>query len=525
MKAVILARVSTEQQQDGLSLDSQARKLREYAEHKEFQIVKEFIFSESAGNKIRTKFLGVLQYLKDNRDIKIILTPTVDRITRNFRDAVNLDEMRLKEGLEIHFVQDGFFINKDSKGYEISNWDTRVYLAKQYLNRLSDDVKRSIEQKIVNGEWYGKAPIGYKNVAITEGDKSRKWIIPDPQKKDLIRKMFQEYAGGSCSMEMLREMTKKDRLIYGIASKNGLSKGHIDQILNNPFYFGLMDAKGKLVPHKYDRLISESLFNEVQQIKKNHNKKSFKFAGKEILFRNLITCAECGCAISFDKKVKHYKKTDRTAIYIYGRCTNCFKKHKKITWIKEEELIEQISELLKGMTIPEKALDYLKTELNKSHEDKKYFHENAMANLKTEHAKIQRRVELMYEDRLEGRITPEIYDTKVQELKQRQVEILKQMELHERADENYYIQLGRLLELASRAHELFTRSKVGQKRRLLQSLLSNLTLSGKKLSISLQEPYNLIFEHASRSQWLPVAYETRTRIILTKPRIYSKKVA
>ena len=78
------------------------------------------------------------------------------------------------------------------------------------------------------------------------------------------------------------------------------------------------------------------------------------------------------------------------------------------------------------------------------------------------------------------------------------------MKRHEQADKNYYIQMGRLLELASRAHELFTRSKVDQKIRLLQSLLSNLTLSGKKLSISLQEPYNLIFEHASRSQWLPI---------------------
>ena len=108
-------------------------------------------------------------------------------------------------------------------------------------------------------------------------------------------------------------------------------------------------------------------------------------------------------------------------------------------------------------------------------------------------------------------ITPEIYDTKVQELKQKQVDILEEMKRHEQADKNYYIQMGRLLELASRAHELFTRSKVGQKRRLLQSLLSNLTLSGKKLSISLQEPYNLIFEHASRSQWLPLVDLFMTR--------------
>lgn len=89
-------------------------------------------------------------------------------------------------------------------------------------------------------------------------------------------------------------------------------------------------------------------------------------------------------------------------------------------------------------------------------------------------------------DQIEHRkITLETYDTKVKELKQRQVDILKKMEEHERADENYYIQMGRLLELASRAHELFTRSKVDQKRRLLQSLLSNLTLSGKNLSTSL----------------------------------------
>jgi hypothetical protein len=110
----------------------------------------------------------------------------------------------------------------------------------------------------------------------------------------------------------------------------------------------------------------------------------------------------------------------------------------------------------------------------------------------------------------------------VQELKQKQVEILKQMELHERADENYYIQLGRLLDLASRAHELFTRSKVDQKRRLLQSLLSNLTLSGKKLSITLQEPYNFIFEHASRSLWLPLVKEVRTCVYNDKPYIFRK---
>lgn len=508
MKAVILARVSSVQQEDGLSLDAQVRRLKDYAQRKDFEVVKEFVFTESAGDKIRTKFEEMLSYIKQNPDIRIVLAQNVDRVTRNFKDAVDLDEMRKRDNLEIHFVQDGFFINKEATGNQLFMWESKVFLAKQYLNRLSDDVKRSVEQKIVNGEWYGKAPIGYKNITL-ESNKDckngKKWIIPDPQKKDLIKKMFDLYANDGFSMEMLREVSKKERLIYGITSKHGISKGQIDKILKNPFYYGEMNAKGKFVPHKYESIISKETFDKVQEIKQSHHKKSFKFAGKELLFRGLISCAECGCAISFDKKEKYYKTTNRKVSYIFGRCTNYHKVHKKdeVPKIAERELIEQISEMLKSMTIPQKTLEYLKIEMNKSHESKKLFHENAMANLRTEQTKVQRRVESMYEDKLDGRITADFYDTKVQELKQKQVDILKQMELHERADENYYIQLGRLLDLASRAHELFTRSKLDKKRRLLQSLLSNLTLSGKKLSISLQEPFNLIFEHTKRSQWLP----------------------
>ncbi len=503
MKAVILARVSTEEQlKEGQSIPAQSARAKEYCQRKELEIKSEYQFDESSTKDQREKFEKVLEEIRSSNEKIALIVETIDRLQRSFKESVVLDELRRQDKVEIHFLRENLVISKNSNSADLLRWDMGVMFARSYVLQLSDNVKRTIEQKILSGIWYGKAPIGYKNITKEDGTK---WIISDPQKKDLIIKMFELYANDGFSMEMLREMTKKDRVIYGITSKHGLSKGHIDKILKNPFYYGEMNAKGKLVPHKYERLISEELFDKVQEIKKSHHKKSFKSAGKELLFRGLITCEICGCAITFDKKERYYKQTNRHATFIFGRCTNYYNVHKKneVPKITERELIEQISEMLKGMTIPEKTLEYLKVELNKSHENKKQFHENAMVNLRTEQAKMQRRLELMYEDRLEGRITPEIYDTKVQELKQKQVEILKQMELHERADENYYIQLGRLLDLASRAHELFTRSKVDQKRRLLQSLLSNLTLSGKKLSISLQEPYNLIFEHASRSQWLP----------------------
>ncbi|MBL3677681.1 MAG: recombinase family protein [Alphaproteobacteria bacterium] len=101
---MILARVSTKDQEEyGHSLPAQTQKLREYAQRKGFEVIKEFAFSESAGTKIRKKFEEVLGFLKAQKDMPALLCQNVDRVTRNFRDAVDLDDMRINDGLEIHF--------------------------------------------------------------------------------------------------------------------------------------------------------------------------------------------------------------------------------------------------------------------------------------------------------------------------------------------------------------------------------------------------------------------------------------
>lgn len=271
-----------------------------------------------------------------------------------------------------------------------------------------------------------------------------------------------------------------------------------------------MNCKGKLVSHKYEPLISKELFQKTQDKKLSYKKKHFKFRAIKFIFRNLsFTCndPDCGCAISFQKKVKHYPKTKRTVSYIYGRCTNYFKKHKKVTWVREQDLIAQMIEYLKGMTIPDDVLSYLKKQLNESHEDKKIYHEQIMSNLKTENEKLQNRLSVLYEDRLEGRISVDEYDAMVKGYKLRQEEILKQMELHTKADENYYIQAGMLLDVASRAWEIFSSSQVEEKQEFLKFVLEDLTLNGKFLKINLRKPFNFIWDYAGRSLWLPELFK------------------
>lgn len=92
--AILWARVSTkEQAEEGYSLDSQVKMLRDYAQKEGLKIIREFVVPESAsGKQERKKFQEMLEYLKNHKNIKHVICEKVDRMTRNFKDSTKLDD-------------------------------------------------------------------------------------------------------------------------------------------------------------------------------------------------------------------------------------------------------------------------------------------------------------------------------------------------------------------------------------------------------------------------------------------------
>jgi site-specific DNA recombinase len=113
-------------------------------------------------------------------------------------------------------------------------------------------------------------------------------------------------------------------------------------------------------------------------------------------------------------------------------------------------------------------------------------------------------------DPLSRGITQDDYDKKARELKERQAEIAAQIEQHQHGDGEYRTTLESLISLASRAAELFERSKIEQKRELIAFVFSNLQLSGKKLDFSLRSPFDLMVNRADHSSWLAFLNTVRT---------------
>src|SRR6266436_1342687 len=109
MNAITYTRVSSrEQQQEGFSLGAQSKLLIDYAGRNEFQIVKTFEDVETAKTSGRTQFTEMVAWFKRNRSCRTLVVEKTDRLYRNFKDAVILEDL----DIEIHLVKENQVISK-----------------------------------------------------------------------------------------------------------------------------------------------------------------------------------------------------------------------------------------------------------------------------------------------------------------------------------------------------------------------------------------------------------------------------
>ena len=491
MKAVIIARVSTEEQKEaGNSLPAQIVRLESYCERKGYEIIKKFSFDESAYKNQRDDFDEILDFVLGQKEKIVVAFDKVDRLSRNVFDkrVSLLYEKALKDEVELHFVSDGQIINSQLSATQKFQFSISLGLAKYYSDAISDNVKRAQEQMLRSGIWPGKARFGYSNITLDDG--SKKWIVIELSDARVVEKMYEWYSTSAFSM---LEIKNKIKEVFNI----DFGKSKIDAILKHPFYCGTMVWNEKEYPHYYDRVITQELFNKVQEIKAGHHKKHFKYAGLPFLYRGLIKCADCGCLITPERKTKKSGKT-----YHYYHCTQYNGKH-GAQWLTEDDLTKQFSVVFNKLQMPQEAVDDIVETLKTNHKDKSEFHNNLLNRYQTDYQKYETGIEKAYDDYLLGSITKDKYEEKRKEYRAEQNEINKKTAKLHFADEEYYLTSEYLLKLASNASKLFESSEVHEKRLLLKMTLQNLELKDKKARYDWIKPFDKIAFYASRSVWLP----------------------
>jgi site-specific DNA recombinase len=474
-KAVIYARVSSkEQEAEGFSVDAQLRLLRAYAAEQQVDVAKEFIEAETAKQSGRRAFGAMLKFLQANPG-HIILVEKVDRLYRNFADYVKVDHL----GVELHFVKDSMVIGESSKSQDKFMHGIRVLMAKNYVDNLSEEIRKGLNEKAAQGIYPTHAPLGYLNAQ--EPGTKRKIIVPDPARAHLVKDLFHEYAIGNHSIRSLVILARK----WGLTTKKGLPlpKSAIEQILKHPAYCGLIRWQGTESVGIHEPLITKETWDMVQDIMSGRNTVT-GFGSKNFTFQGMVTC-ECGKMMTGElKKGK----------YIYYHCTGEKREQCGRPYVSEQKLDAAFAELLRSFAVPERILDWMADGLKEADKDRQNRTAVRTSKIQTELGTLKARLEQLYVDKLEGETTSEFYKETKAKWESRMTELQLELAAIARVEPTSIDNAMRILELTATAHVRFKNADSTQKRELLKRVLSNSVWRVGKLHVGLHEVFDLMLK-------------------------------
>ena len=178
----------------------------------------------------------------------------------------------------------------------------------------------------------------------------------------------------------------------------------------------MMDTKYGIVEHCYEPLISQALFQQVQDVINGFHKKPHK-TQSTIYLQRIDHLFHCGCVVTPEI---------HKGRYVYYSCTNAKKICKRV-YVSEEELVKTLSEYLDQIALSEEQITSVTKYLKEIHESESQFHGESLTALQKERDKIQKRLSQIYDDKLDGLIDEKLYLEKVRDYKKRQIEIAEEM--------------------------------------------------------------------------------------------------
>jgi len=312
MNAVVYCRVSSKEQIEGTSLESQQAACREYAASKHIGILKVFIEQgESAKFADRTQLLELINFCRDNKGaVDMLIVWKIDRFARNVADHFSVKATLGKYGVRIVSVTEPIDTNPEGKlmetilaGFAQFDNDIRAMRSVQGMRR-----------KLQEGIFPWGPPLGYKS-SVTGSEKKNFPDMPDEKTFGLLKRAFAEFATGAHTQAQIGRLMGS----WGLrpVNRDSFAPQSLYQLFTNPFYAGILvdPWSGEELPGKHPALVTPEVFAQVQRVITARNRSLIHQKDREEFpLRGFARCPECGHGLTgaFSK--------GRTARYPYYLC-------------------------------------------------------------------------------------------------------------------------------------------------------------------------------------------------------------
>ncbi len=335
------------------------------------------------------------------------------------------------------------------------------------------NIKRGIRQKLRRGEWSALAPIGYFN-----DSKTRK-VVLDSKKYHKVKKIFELYATSNYSLPVLVEIAKK--MNFKNRSGKNLWIHSIEQILDNPFYYGVMRWKGEIYEGTHPPIISKKLYDKVQEVRKQRSRSTGK-KNKNFVFRGNIYCDECGAMITADTHKGHN----------YYHCTRRKGKCSQNKYIREEGLAYQMAVALSKIWINDTTKSKMLRYLEKCKKKEAGESASAIQGLETGLKTIDGKLNRLLDGYISGIVEQEEYQTKRQDLINKKFEIKQKLDSLAQDSTGWFEPTKEVVIDCNSVGEIVKEKNYQRFVEIVQKAGANFVLKDKLFSFSWKEPFNFI---------------------------------
>lgn len=499
-----------------LSIESQVNELKHLAERLKLPVVGILCESKSAKEPGRPVFDKMLLNIKQGKANGIICWK-LDRLARNPVDGGQVMWM-LQQGVIKHIRA---YDHEYYPGDNVIVISVELGMANQYILDLSKNVKRGLRAKVEKGWLPCLAPLGYLN--DRSKGKGRVEIIKDPDRFNLIRKMWELMLTGSHSPPAIRDIANKKWGFRTIHCKP-LSRSAIYRIFTNPFYYGYFEYpknSGNWYKGNHEPIITIGEYDKVQLLlgrkgRPRPQKQNFAFTG-------LIRCAECGAMVTAEQKnqiicsvcrckfssnnrndcpkcgTSIEKMTDPKILrYVYYHCTK--RKDPKCTQvsINAKQLEKQIDEYLSRIHISEDFKNWTLKYLREGTSEEIASRQDIIASQRKAYDNCLRKLDNLLKLKISPLNTDGILLSDQEYAKRKTNLVEEKIRLEELLNDaghrvdNWLDIAEKTFDFACNARSRFAEGSNEDKCQILQTIGSNLTLKDKILRIQLKKTLVLI---------------------------------
>ena len=276
--AVIYARYSSYKQNE-MSIEGQIDECRHYAEEHDMFVIREYIDrAQTATTDRRHDFLRMIDD-SEYGNFEVILVYQLDRFARNKNDSGYYKKILADRGVKVVSARE--FIAEDSSGV----------ITEGMIESYADYFSRQLSEKVVRGMRQRAKQFKYNGGGLTYGyriDEDGYYQL-DEKTAPIVKEIFERIASGETSKSVMDDLNSR-----GIRTGKGnpFGKSSFQNLLKNEKYKGTYKYDDIVFPNAIPRIVSDELFDEVQEVRKNRTH-GHRPAIEDYILSGKLYCGHC----------------------------------------------------------------------------------------------------------------------------------------------------------------------------------------------------------------------------------------